>query len=148
MEHKSLHELYKTYTAIWLKKLLLAYRTHKCPNQPDKSTSKKDKKRRKRLTHSRQIRIDKGLMQAIRQFIQRTSSQGQPIYTSVASFIRDALTEYQQGLSMTSSTETERQITTVRLDDELNAFWSTLPRSERLDTLDVILRIKLGSDGS
>ena len=150
MKRQSLHDLYKIYKAIWLKKLWLTYKKKCHPRCRDKSTLKKDKKRckkkRKRLVHSRQVRIDKGLLQAIRRLIQHTSSEGKPIYTSVSSFIRDALTEYQQGLNTASGTETERQITTVRLDDELNAFWSTLPRSKRLDTLKVILHIKLGDD--
>lgn len=152
MKRRNLHEIYKTCRAIWLKKLRLAYKKHSPTYWQDKSTSKRGKKKRKRrgkrLADSRQVRIDKELMQAIRRFIQHTSSKGDPLYTSVASFIRSALTEYRQGLSMAPNTEAERQITTVRLDDELNAFWSTLPRGERSDILEEILRVKLGSDSS
>ena len=155
MKHHSLHELYQAYRAVWLNTLRLAHRKQSRPCRQDEGTSTPKKSRgkrrgrRKRFVHSRQIRIDNGLMHAIRQFIQqRTSSKDQLIYTSVASFIRDALREYQQGLSMISSTEAERKITTVRLDDELNAFWSTLPRSKRLDILAEILRVKLGGDSS
>ncbi|MEM7589817.1 MAG: hypothetical protein AAF320_06665, partial [Myxococcota bacterium] len=106
MKHGSLHQIYRTYKAIWLKTRQLAYAhdSHAEQQHTPKENKSGHKKRGKRLVHSRQICIDEELLDAIHQFVQRTSSDKQPIYSNVASFVRDALAEYQQGLDIAPDT--------------------------------------------
>lgn len=101
------------------------------------------------LDYSRQIRMDSKLFHAIQEHID--TNNGASRYASVASLIREALSRYQKGLVVVprrSRQSPRRKVTTVRLNEELKDFWDSLPKSKRLDALELLLKTQLMDDKS
>ena len=103
--------------------------------------------RRGELDYSRQLRIDSKLFHAIQEQINTNNAASR--YTSVASLIRETLSRYQKSLAIAprrSRQSSARKITTVRLNEELKDFWDSLPKSKRLDALELLLKAQLVDD--
>lgn len=101
------------------------------------------------LDYSRQIRMDSEIFHAIQKQIDADSEAS--VHASVAGFIREALFRYKKGLSLVprrSRRSAPRKMTTVRLNEELKDFWDSLPKSKRLDALELLLKTRLVDDKS
>ena len=136
---KLLYDLYRS----------IRRKSQKDQREPPKQQQKPDGENisRGELDYSRQIRMDSKLFHAIQEHID--ANNGVSGYASVASLIREALSKYQKGLAIVprrSRHSSPRKITTVRLNEELKDFWDSLPKSKRLDALELLLKAQLVSD--
>lgn len=97
------------------------------------------------LTHRISIRIDTALHQAICEAVQSAQLGERFHYANVSDFIREALTDYKEGMKLTVPSQRGQQtkITSVCFTAPLLDFWRSLPRTQHFKILDRVLRTKL-----
>ena len=139
---KLLYDLYRLYRSIRRK-------SQEDQREPPKQQPKPHEGdiSRGELDYSRQIRMDSKLFHVIQELID--ANNGTSRYASVASLVREALSKYQKGLAVVprrSRQSPARKITTIRLNEKLKDFWDSLPKSRRLDALELLLKTELASD--
>lgn len=127
----------------------IRWKSQEDPREPPKQQQKPHGEdiRRGELDYSRQIRMDSKLFREIQEQID--GNGGTSRYASVASWIREMLSRYQKDLAVVprrSRRSTPRKITTVRLNEKLKDFWDSLPKSKRLDALELLLKTQLADD--
>ena len=97
-------------------------------------------------THLCQVRIDRKLLDTIKNAVQSAKMGGDFRYGNVSDFIRGALIAYKNGMKLVEVSPTaERQVqgTTLWMDDMLCTFWRSLPRGCRREILERALWTKL-----
>ena len=97
-------------------------------------------------TYLCQIRVDGQLLEVIENAVQSAKRGGDFRYGNRSDFIRKALREYQQGTQLAGPFPFNRQQarrTTIWLDEDLYAFWKSLPQGSRCEILDRVLRTKI-----
>ncbi len=88
------------------------------------------------LTRSRQVRLGKDVFAAIK---------ANDKHPNVSSFVRSVLSDYLRGSVVVGTEQSPaRRPVTIRMDEELAAFWDSLPKGTRLDMLGAMFRAELG----
>ena len=89
--------------------------------------------------------MDVELYQTITEAIQSAKLGENFHYANVSDFIRAALTDYKEGMTLTAAPQAPRHFkdTSVCLPASLRDFWRSLPRLQHWEILDRVLRTKL-----
>jgi len=97
-----------------------------------------------RFDHMVQIRIHKHLFESIKNSVESAIFGGNYEIESASHFLREALRDHLNGKQLKVAHENgSKKAISLKLDNDLKAFWDTLPKRHRQNILERAVRTKL-----